>query len=176
VIGIYKITSPVHKIYIGQSIDIERRFREYQIYQQSISIGRKLYNSLQKYNPFNHYFEVIEECTLLYLNEREIYWGLKFDVLGKNGLNLRLGEANGLCSEETKQKIGQGNKGKAKPNAGPKKQPIIQYNLEGNFIREWSSAKEAAVFLNKSSSAITECCKQIYNRKSAYGYIWKLKE
>ena len=28
-IGIYKITSPSNKIYIGQSINIERRFKEY---------------------------------------------------------------------------------------------------------------------------------------------------
>ena len=29
-IGIYKITSPNDKIYIGQSIDIDRRFIQYQ--------------------------------------------------------------------------------------------------------------------------------------------------
>ncbi len=28
-IGIYKITNPEGKIYIGQSIDIDRRFKEY---------------------------------------------------------------------------------------------------------------------------------------------------
>ena len=47
-IGIYKITSPSNKIYIGQSINIERRFNSYKNLshcKQQI----KLYNSLQKY-------------------------------------------------------------------------------------------------------------------------------
>ena len=53
--------------------------------------------------------------------------------------------------------------------------PILQYDIKGNLIKEWSSAKEASIHLNKPSAAITECCKGIYNRKSAYGYVWKLK-
>jgi group I intron endonuclease len=109
-IGIYKITSPSGKIYIGQSVDIKTRFRKYKY----LNCKRQtyLYNSFQKYKVENHIFEIIEECTLEQLNEREIYWGTYYNVLNKNGLNLRLGDANGKCSEETKQKIGKGNKNK----------------------------------------------------------------
>ena len=109
-IGIYKITSPSGKIYIGQSVDIKTRFRKYKY----LNCKRQtyLYNSFQKYGVENHTFEIIEECTLEQLNEREIYWGTYYNVLNKNGLNLRLGDANGKCSEETKQKIGKGNKNK----------------------------------------------------------------
>lgn len=175
-VGIYKITNPKGRIYIGQSIDIERRFKEYKKHQQITTIGRKLFNSIKRYGSNNHQFEILEKCNLEQLNERELYWGNYFNVLGDNGLNLRLGNANGKCSEETKQKISKNNKGKSRPNAGPKRQPIIQYDMNKNIIKEWSNAKEAALFLNKRSSAITECCKQIYNRKSAYGYIWELKK
>lgn len=172
-IGIYKITSPTGRIYIGQSIDIERRFKEYQIYQRSISIGSKLYKSFQKYNVNNHVFEIIENCLLEQLNEREIYWGEYYDVLNKNGLNLRLGNANGKCSEETKIKIGKGNKGKIKTKAGPKRQSIMQYDLQGNFIKEWESNKEASLCLKVNKQNI---CNALKNRaKSAYGYIWKYK-
>jgi len=31
-IGIYKITSPSNKVYIGQSINIEKRFKSYKRY------------------------------------------------------------------------------------------------------------------------------------------------
>jgi group I intron endonuclease len=109
-IGIYKITSPSNKIYIGQSVNIETRFRKYKY----LNCKRQtyLYNSFQKYGVENHKFEIIEECSLEQLNEREIYWGNYFNVLDKNGLNLRLGDARGKCSEEMKLKIGKGNKNK----------------------------------------------------------------
>jgi hypothetical protein len=172
-IGIYKITSPLNKIYIGQSIDVERRFKEYQKHQQITTIGQKLFNSLKKYGYINHQFELIEECELSILNEREIYWGLKFNVLGNNGLNLRLGNSNGICSNETKDKIGLGNKGKTKPNSGPKRRPILQYDIYGNFIQEWGSGKEISLNLGYNKQNI---CNALKNRaKSAYGFVWKYK-
>ncbi len=172
-IGIYKIVNPLNKIYIGQSINIERRFKEYQKHQQITTIGRKLFNSIKKYGCDNHQFEIIEECKLEQLNERELYWGLKFNVLGNNGLNLRLGDANGLCSNETKQKIGKGNLGKLKPNSGPKRLPIIQYTLTGKLIKEWGSTQEIVVNLGYSKQNV---CNALKNRaKSAYGFIWKYK-
>jgi len=33
-IGIYKITSPSNKIYIGQSINIERRIKQYKLLKE----------------------------------------------------------------------------------------------------------------------------------------------
>jgi group I intron endonuclease len=57
--------------------------------------------------------------------------------------------------------------------AGVLSKPILQYDKQGNFIQEWKSASEAAKFLNKSSSAISECCSG--KRKSIYGFVWKFK-
>jgi len=102
-IGIYKITNPKGRIYIGQSINIERRFLEYSRNAKN-SIGIKLFNSLNKYNFSTHIFEIIEYCKIEELDEREIFWGLHFDSLNK-GLNCRLGKGRGVCNEETKQKI-----------------------------------------------------------------------
>jgi group I intron endonuclease len=101
-IGIYKITNPKGKIYIGQSINIKIRNNFYKT--NNCKNQPKLYNSLQKHSWEQHTFEIIEECSLEQLNEREIYWGLYYNVLGENGLNLRLGNGRGLVSEETKQK------------------------------------------------------------------------
>jgi hypothetical protein len=50
---------------------------------------------------------------------------------------------------------------------------IIQYDLDGNFIKEWNSGVEAALYLNKPSASISECCNG--KRKSAYKFIWKYK-
>lgn len=110
-IGIYKITNPKGRIYIGQSINIEKRFKDYQNLN-NCKKQIKIYNSLVKYSPINHAFEIIEKCSLEHLNEREIYWGLKFRVLEDMGLNLKLGGANGKCSQETKDRISKSNKGR----------------------------------------------------------------
>lgn len=112
-IGIYKITSPSYKIYIGQSINIEKRFVHYSFIDCKSQI--RLYNSFKKYGIENHIFEIIEECDIELLNERERYYQDLFDVLSKNGLNCKLtrtDDKSGKHSEETKLKIGLGNKGK----------------------------------------------------------------
>jgi group I intron endonuclease len=109
-IGIYKITSPSGKIYIGQSVNWERRHQEYQRLQ--CKGQRRLYNSLLKYGIEQHIFELIEKCSLEQLNECEIYWGEYYDVLGKNGLGLKLGNAGGKRSEESKLRQGAATKGR----------------------------------------------------------------
>ena len=91
-IGIYKITNPKSKIYIGQSIDIEKRFKQYQSLCNSKS-QTKLYRSLNKYGVENHIFEIIEECDLDLLNEKERYYQEFYDCVNK-GLNCRLTKSN----------------------------------------------------------------------------------
>lgn len=169
-IGIYKITSPTNKIYIGQSTNIENR----KYYYTSIKCDKqpKLYNSLLKYGWEQHIFEVIEECLEKQLNEREIYWGNYFKVLGENGLNLRLGDANGLCSEETKQKIGLTNS-RPKPNNfnSNLRKPVLQFDKQGNLIAEYESYHDAK---NKTGLSLTEVLRG--KAKTAGGYIFKYKD
>jgi group I intron endonuclease len=102
--GIYKITSPTGKPYIGQAVDIERRWKSYYALN-NCHTQLKLYRSFQKYGPQFHLFEIVEECDINQLNERELYWGEKYDVLNENGLNLRLGNAGGRMSVDVKEKI-----------------------------------------------------------------------
>lgn len=87
--GIYKITNPKGKIYIGQSIDIERRFGEYQDLR-ACKDSKKLYYSLTKYEPKNHIFEVLEECEERFLEEREVYYINLYNSIQK-GLNIKNG-------------------------------------------------------------------------------------
>lgn len=51
--------------------------------------------------------------------------------------------------------------------------PVLQYSLNGEFIKEWSSQKEAINFLNKTGDGIGACCRG--KQKQAYGFIWKFK-
>lgn len=92
--GVYKITSPSNKVYIGYSEDIERRFREYKTYQCKNQIH--LYNSLVKYGSENHIFEILELCDFDQVLKRERYYQDFYNVLGGNGLNCILTETDEL--------------------------------------------------------------------------------
>ena len=59
--GIYKITSPTGRVYIGQSVDIKRRIRVYR-YPEQVKSQRKLYDSLNKYGYEKHKFETFNHA------------------------------------------------------------------------------------------------------------------
>jgi group I intron endonuclease len=106
IIGIYKITSQSGKVYIGQAIDIKKRWNEYRLLH--CKAQKKLYASLLKYGVESHKFEIIKECEIGELNYYERHYQEFFDVLGEYGLNLKYTKTNdksGVHSEETKRKI-----------------------------------------------------------------------
>lgn len=117
VCGIYKITNPKGKIYIGQSIDIERRkFLYSKLYCKTQT---HLYNSLNKYGWGTHIFEIIEICNESLLLEREIYWKQYYlDLVNNNFNQVLFTQLNdgigGTRSEDIKNKIGKANS-KPKP-------------------------------------------------------------
>jgi len=103
-IGIYKITSPSGKIYIGQTMDVGKRKKSYE--KLKCKGQPKLYNSLVKYGFSEHIFEIIEECQVADLNTRERHWQDFYDVLEK-GLNCRLtgtADRSGFVSKESTEK------------------------------------------------------------------------
>ncbi len=202
-IGVYKIVNPKGKIYIGQSIDIESRWSYY--FNLNCKGQTKLYNSLKKYGPENHIFEVLEECKVENLLDVETFYKLQYDTLNE-GLNCRIDGKFGYDSQETKlrksksklgnnhasghiksdftkriishkmsQKDFYNNPDRVKKLSQFKSNPVIQYSLDGEFIKEWESAKLAAkVLKNKTNgSDIISCLKG--KQKTAYGYKWKSK-
>ena len=54
-----------------------------------------------------------------------------------------------------------------------KSKPIIQYDKEGNFIKEWECANDVERVLGISNKHIGSVC--LGKRKSCGGYIWKYK-
>lgn len=51
---------------------------------------------------------------------------------------------------------------------------VLQYDLNGNFIKEWESATKAQKQLKILQSNISACCRGV--TKTAGKYIWKFKE
>ncbi len=48
---------------------------------------------------------------------------------------------------------------------------VLQYDLNGNFIKKWDCMADACRFYNANSGAISQCANN--KRKTAYGFIWK---
>lgn len=111
--GIYKITSPTGRIYIGQSTDIQRRFRDY-LKKRSVEKQKRLYNSLQKYGPENHTYEILQLCEIKEMNAIERRYQDLYDATGEMGLNIRTtndGKRSGTLSQISKDKISIANSG-----------------------------------------------------------------
>ena len=106
-IGIYKIENMIdHKIYIGQSKNIEQRWDEHKWSSQNINKGKEyeypLYRAFRKYGIENFSFEIIEKCKIEELNNKERYW-IKYYNSFKEGYNQTLGgDSSGytLCKEK----------------------------------------------------------------------------
>jgi hypothetical protein len=52
--------------------------------------------------------------------------------------------------------------------------PVLQFTLDGEFVREWESTIEIYRELGYSQGNISSCC--LGRLKSAYGFKWKYKE
>lgn len=91
-VGIYKITNIVNnKCYIGQSVHIERRFREHKNRSYFTEYETPLYKAIKKYGIENFTFEIIEECEKSELSDREIFYINKYNSYSKMGYNLTNG-------------------------------------------------------------------------------------
>jgi group I intron endonuclease len=122
-VGIYKITNPEGKSYIGLSKDIEKRFKSHKTLQ--FKGNNKLKKSLIKYGWDFHVCEILEEINKFELNKsqldvilrkRERYW-INIYKTFDNGLNENKG--GGGCvfhTSQSKQKIGKNQKNKSKPH------------------------------------------------------------
>lgn len=220
IIGIYKITSPSGKIYVGQAININKRWN---IDYKSLNCkGQpKIYHSLLKYGYESHKFEVIQECSLEQLNKLEIHWkqyylyinnwnwdrvlfcelydaggGPRSEITkqkirekakghkrnigrkhSKESIRKMSISAEGnikksgyIMPEESKKIIGVKNKHPKPVGFGYNKHKIVnQYDLQGNFLKEWKGSEAKKLF----KGDITSCCSG--RQKTAGGFKWKYK-
>lgn len=106
-IGIYKIENNInHKIYIGQSKDIERRWKDHRTHiYYTKNDELPLYRAFRKYGIDNFSFKIIEQCAIKDLNEREKYYIKKFDSVVPNGYNVTLGGSNSYPQKLTLEQV-----------------------------------------------------------------------
>lgn len=148
--GIYKITNLItSESYIGQSVNIERRFKEHCTSKDKCVI----HIAINKYGKENFSFDIIEICEQKELNEKEIYW-IKYYNTYYKGYNETLGGQTFSIINNEK---------------------INQYSIDGKYIKTFNSITEAERELNITyqGSQINAACSNKDNRKSAFGFQWK---
>lgn len=109
--GIYKITNKISgKAYIGQSIDIQTRWNNEKskaFLPSSQAYNKTLSKAFRKYGLDNFTFEILEECDIDLLDEREIYYIALYDTYF-NGYNETTGGNNGnmnYCQKISKEQL-----------------------------------------------------------------------
>lgn len=156
---IYKYTSPSGGVYIGQtSQEVDQRAQK----------DGKGYLSINK-NTGEYLQPAIAHAIIKY-GWNNLKKEILFDNLSSQEADEKEKELiefyrnGGKCYN-----IASGGKG----IPGVNERKIKQYSLQGTFIREWNSLKEAEKYLNKpkAEANISACCLGKKNR--AYGYIWR---
>lgn len=142
----------------------------------------KLQNAFNKYGLDNLRFEIIEILEEgkpnTYYAEIETKYIAEFDSV-KNGWNININGKNCVGTpmrEEVKIKIGAANSGKNNGMYGkfneknPTSKRVYQYDLDGNFIKGWESAREIERTLHICYKQISQSMKT----KSKYckGFLW----
>lgn len=122
--GIYKVTNLItNKVYIGQSIDIKRRWWEHKsrAYEDGTNCYNKpLYKSMRKYGLDNFTLEILEECPVESLNEKEAYYIQYYNCVTPNGYNILASSDKDLSNINRCEKCG-------KP---------ISYNTKNHLCKE----------------------------------------
>ncbi len=107
--GIYIIQNLQNgKVYIGQSLYIERRVRHHKrALRTNAHRNQHLQHAWNKYGEDAFEFSIIELCQADYLNDREMFWIKHYDAF-KSGYNCNLGGDGNhgyVMSEESKRKM-----------------------------------------------------------------------
>lgn len=134
--GIYKIENLINgKVYVGQSVDVFNRWKQHQNQlENNTHYNTHLLRAYNKYGVENFQYELLEECDLHSLNEREMYWISHYDSLN-SGYNQTSG--------------GDGTNG------------IIKRVILLNTKEVFDNPKAAAEQYDISSSAIGMCCRGV---------------
>jgi len=92
--GIYLILNLIdYKAYVGQSVNLKKRISVHKsTLRGNYHENEHLQRAYNKYGSDNFLFEILEECDVDSLDEREIFWISEFNStdreLGYNGENI----------------------------------------------------------------------------------------
>ena len=148
--GIYKITNKINgKCYIGQAQDIYKRWNDHRscaFNKNHSNHNAVLYRAIRKYGLDNFKFEIIEECSLDKLNEREIYYIDYYNSFihnkNSNGYNMTLG--------------GEGTRGYKMPN---EQKLNLGKHMSEKYTGENNWASKSVICDEMYFSCIKDCAK-----------------
>lgn len=173
---VYKITDLTNnKIYVGGTTSgLSTRFRLH-VNKAETNPSTPLQKAIAEKGKDKFKIELLEMCdNLEQLNEREIYWIATLSATNPEiGYNDNIGGGIVRMSEETKAKIGDLHRGKM----SEKRKAVLQYNLKGEFVKEYPSLTEAATDNNITRDTIL----RVINKEATYPtmsnpYIWDYKD
>ena len=137
--SIYKVTNKItNDFYIGKTTQsLNKRWgqhkRNARVYKK-YGINNKFSNAVRKYDASNFIVELVEEVEVPQINEREIHWIMllnpKYNT-APGGVSTK-GFLGKTLSEQHKNSL-----------LYSRSYPVFQYDLEGNFIKEWVRLQEA---------------------------------
>lgn len=110
---------------------------------------------------------------------RQKMLGRKMSEEAKEKMRLaHLGKKREPRTAEWKKQRSEAMKGKSNPMYGKntnnhETRVVLQYTLDGKFVREWPSIKSA--YLGTGIRHIGECCNKTRHYKTAGNYIWRFK-
>jgi len=167
---ITNIDNDPYKVYIGQTKNLKVRLSNHR---------KKYHKNIQMSVLDEIKTEIREDWKQLESFWINLFqsWGFKLDNKnnGGNGPNQFSKES---IDKLSKAKKGQkypsfttrADKGKLRPNSTHNK-PVNQYSLDGTFIKQWNSAREAQRFINgKNDGSVADCCRG--KCKTGYKFKW----
>jgi hypothetical protein len=162
--GVYIIECNSHK-YIGSSINLYNRYK-----QHTLALKKKRhYNSFlqriyDKY-PNDTCFKLIEICNN-YI-EREAYYIEYYNC----DVNVERNPVTQAKSIETRKKLSMANTNKRLGKENHASIKVYQYTLEGEYVNEYNSIREAALSVNGNEQSIGDAASENY--KSSRGFQWR---
>lgn len=200
--GIYLITNLItNKYYVGQSIDVETRWKQHLTTSKNPKENALLYQAIRQYGKENFSCILLEECPKEKLDEREIYWINYYDSFN-NGYNMTHGGQGSYgwkynpeeiqrlwdqgysikeimatlgCSQQLISDRLKGYKNYNRTIAFARNfndtLEVYRYSLLGEYIDSFSSAAVAAKALGYERNDNILECIN-GNINSAYGYQW----
>lgn len=152
---IYKITNTVNgKMYIGQTRhSIAKRWGEHKNCAKygKFDYESLLYRAMRKYGLESFVIDEVEECSDESLNDREKYWISHYGTV------------------ETGYNISRGGLGHPRDAM-----PIAQFDLDGNYIKTFDSASDAAIAVGAIPQWIYNVCYGYH--ASFHGFQWRFLE
>lgn len=192
---IYEIVNTINNMcYIGQT---RRSLQERIKYHKNDKQTRTpFYDDIRKYGWENFTVNIIEECEVEELNDREIYWIVEKQTVYPNGYNLKIGghqsshhqltrekmsklKTGSKFTESHKKNIRESNLGRKHTEETKRKMSLAakrrarkkvgMFDSSGNLIQKYDSIEDAARELGCHYSNVSKCCNGKRKMKSRLG-------